>query len=224
MLFRSLKPGGPHHSFWFFVDDAGNCWFSLGDDGGSLRRVRAGTATIDRFEDVLPEKTAGPGRWWHWAQPLPGKNQVAFTLFNGDGLWTFDPQRFATSPATAFERIADIGYSYLGLAVGGDRIYYIQRAGRQKGHQNVDDHHLLSVGWTGAAKGTITDHGLIADQTGRRAWRIPTLAADSTGRVFMVADWYTRPDEKGSYRHQKGDTYKHIDRGQFFATGRIDAR
>lgn len=216
-----LKEGGPHNSFWFLVDHRGDCWFTLGGDGGSLRCARAVTGKIERWENVLPEKEAGADRWWHWAQPLPDGDRCAFTLFEGKSLWIFDANQANTDPTKAFQQVQDIGDTYLGLAVGKDRVYYIQRAGRQKGHQNVDDHHLLSVSLDPKVQPAIVDHGLIVDQDGRHAWRIPGLATDGHGRVFMIGDWYVKSGEKGTLRHDKGTEYKEIERGEFFGVAEV---
>jgi len=142
----------------------------------------------------------------------------------GGALWTFDSTRDVASGA-AFRKVAHIGPADLGMALGGERVYYIQRAGRRRGHK-ANDHHLLSVALDAKAAPAIVDHGLIVDQEGRTPWRIPSLAADGKGQVYLVGDWRLKPGEKGTLRYgydrRKGsDTWRWLWRGQFFAAADV---
>jgi hypothetical protein len=215
-----VKAGGPHGSFHLFVDGRGDCWFTIGRDNGTLCCARLATGKIDRWENVLPDPSAGADRAWHWAQPLPDGKRCAFTLMDGNKLWIFDADQFSRDPSKGFQVVQDIGYSYLGMALAKNRVYYIQRAGRKKGHQNASDHHLLSVALDPKTAPAIIDYGLIVDRAGRQPWRIPGLTADGQGNVFMVGDWNLLAGETGTLRHDKGDQYKELRRGEFFAVAK----
>jgi hypothetical protein len=223
------------------VDRRGDVWFSIAAQNGELRRVHADTGKIDVYPNVLPklerwdkeEVDASAknqaNRWIMWIQPLDGDRAV-FTLgYDGGALYLFD----ATKPIGSgreFQKLKHIGYTDLGLAVGGGRVFYYQRAQRGYGHQGdqakggIHDFHLLSVSVDAAAGYPITDHGLLRDEAGRLVWRAPGMMTDGRGRVFFIGDWWTLPGDIGSHRYQYDhgkESYPRLDRGQFFAVTEV---
>ena len=131
-------------SFWFYVDNGGNVWFTLWkrnyrypDDEGNLYVYRPETGRIETYYDALPKGRLIDGtpvkdnsqRSWTWISPLPGREKCYFTmgaLGGGDErLWLFDPTKDIMS-GEAFEPVANIGSNYFQTAVGGDRLYFVQ--------------------------------------------------------------------------------------------------
>jgi len=229
-----VKPGKWGHCFWLFVDRRGDCWFTLHGTGGALFCARAETGRIERYENALPklcrwdrdEELHDPGvqqsRWWRWSQPLGDGDRCVFSMAGGGRLWLFDATKDIPSGA-AFRKVAHIGAGDLGMALGGGRVYYVQRAGRNP-RPKANDHHLRSVSLDPKADPAIVDHGLILDQDGRTPWRIPSLAADAEGHVYMVGDWRLNKGEKGTLRYgYRGgkDTWRELWRGQFFAVADV---
>jgi hypothetical protein len=209
-------------AFYPFVDQRGDCWISQASDSASLMCVRSATGQIDRWTNVLPESQLGSGRFWEWAEALDGERCV-FTLQSGTYLHCFNAAAAGDNPSNAIYAVQDIGPTGTGHAVGGDRVYYIQRANRQVGWQEYQDFHLLSVALNTNTTPAIIDHGLIADQSGRCVWRCDALATDPQGRVYMAGDWWLLPGEQGTttgtLRHVDGpgSNYTALVRGQFFA-------
>jgi hypothetical protein len=206
----------------FFVDAAGDCWFSLRSETGSLRRVNGATLAVDWFKDALPvSPDAVP---WEdsnammWSRPIGDGSRCVF-LKSDRWLWQFDSARPLTN---AFTRLAEVGPAGLGTALGGDLVYFVRsadpkpRSGRY--FDKRDDHHLYSVPVKG---GVVTDHGLIEDAEGRRPWRIHSLAADEAGRVFMTGDWYCKTETEGMKRYagekDGKPVFEQLRRGLFFA-------
>jgi hypothetical protein len=83
--------------YWFFIDQKGDCWFSLWRGHGrypecgrgNLYRVLANSGRIECFEDVLPDCKLAPDgkpvaedqlidRRWTWAEALPGEKALPF--------------------------------------------------------------------------------------------------------------------------------------------------
>ena len=135
-------------TFWFFIDNRGNCWFTLWKnhwpldwDHGDLYKFDAATGEIHCYKDVLPVGKLAPDgapaaealeteRSWSWAQALPGNERCLFTtgcLGGGDErLWIFDPEMNIES-GDAFQPIAYLGSTYLANAFDGrDRLYFVQ--------------------------------------------------------------------------------------------------
>lgn len=134
-------------SFWFYVDNNGNVWFSLWkkhysyeNDNGNLYVYRPDEKRIQTYVDALPKGKYIDGtpvtdeymltqRAWTWISPLPGREKCYFTmgcLGGGDErLWLFDPSKDVAS-GEAFEEVASIGSNYFETAVGGDRLYFVQ--------------------------------------------------------------------------------------------------
>ncbi len=228
-------------SFWMFVDRRGDVWFSVAGQEGALRCIRGETGEIETFPNALPplylwnENKVDPNpkhqsrRWIMWMQPLDS-DRAAFTLgFNGGMLYTFDSTKPIGS-GQEFQAVKHIGYTDLGLAILGKRIFYYQRANRGYGHQGsqapggVKDFHLLSVSLDAADGHAITDHGLIKDQDGRLLWRAPGMQTDGRSRVFLIGDWWTLPGDIGSSRYEFKDgkeSYIQLPRGTFFAVADV---
>ncbi|MCG3149152.1 MAG: hypothetical protein PCFJNLEI_02611 [Verrucomicrobiae bacterium] len=221
---RTALAGIPYGggAFYPFVDQRGDCWISQATDSASLMCVRSATGQVDRWTNVLPESGLGSGRFWEWAEALDG-DRCVFKLAGGQYLHTFNAAAAGANPSNAITALQNIGPTGAGHVVGGDRVYYIQRANRQVGWQEYQDFHLLSAALNTNVFPAIIDHGLIADQNGRRVWRSHALAADRQGRLFMVGDWWLLPGEQGSstgtLRHVDGPgtNYTALVRGQFFA-------
>ncbi len=137
-------------NFWFFIDNKGNCWFTLwkmlehtkpsGRDRGNLYCYSPEAGKIITYEDVLPKGEYIDGtpvtdehlldsRAWTWAAALPGREKCLFTmgmLGGGDErLWIFDPSK-NIEKGKAFKPIAYIGSTFLETALGGDRVYFVQ--------------------------------------------------------------------------------------------------
>lgn len=226
--------GSFHSSFWMFVDQRGDAWFSVAGQNGTLQRVRGATGVIDVYPNALPpmyrwdtEQVASGSdqaqRWIMWMQPLDGDRAV-FTLgWFGGMMYLFDSSKPIGS-GQEFKNLRHIGYSDLGLAVDGTRVFYYQRANRGFGHQEADDFHLLSVSLEPEAGYPITDYGLLKDQDGRTVWRVPGMAADGHGKVFMVGDWWTVAGDIGTSRYRwngGAEYYEPLPRGEFFAVADI---
>jgi hypothetical protein len=133
---------------WFFVDDRGNCWFTLWKnhwplswDHGDLYQFDVNTREIKCYKDVLPSGKLAPDgasvqanlnaeRSWSWADALPGNKQCLFTtgcLGGGDErLWIFDPRKNIEN-GEAFQPFAYIGSTFLANAFDQqDRLYFVQ--------------------------------------------------------------------------------------------------
>lgn len=142
-----MTKGQKGASFWFFVDNKGNVWFTLWklhwlyeNDRGNLYVYRPEADRIDTYQDVLPKGKYMDGspvtndtllkqRAWVWAKALPGKEKCLFTMGDWGGgderLWMFDPSKNIEN-GEAFTAIATIGSTFLQTDIGGDRLYFVQ--------------------------------------------------------------------------------------------------
>lgn len=252
-----LVQKGQTGSFWFYVDDRGDCWFTYWQmhnrcpEGGhgNLFRVDAESGEIERFENVLPDCRLAPDgvavtqaqfdeRCWSWAHALPGSARGLFTMGHCSGdderLWLFDPHKDIRS-GRAFESLGYIGPTFLAVALGKRRVFYVQRgdAASARGWSaeaareldpdtfgHTEDLHLKSISLDPGAPGEVLDHGGIIDQQGRAARHIDSLAADQEGRVYMTGSWYLLPGEEGTLQltwDQPVREFKPVKRGQYFA-------
>ena len=226
--------GYDYSSFWTFVDQRGDVWFSIKNQGGDLQQVHGDTGLIEVHANALPalvrwdsnqletDAVLQANRSIMWMQPLDGDRALLTMSMNGGMLYEFDSTR---PMASAFTEIRHIGYNNLGgLAVGGNRVFYYQRANRGFGNQEFQDFHLLSVSLEAAAGHPITDHGLMVDQDGRRVWRMPGMMTDGQGRVYGIGDWWTIPGDLGTLRYDwngGNEIYEQLPRGQFFALANV---
>jgi hypothetical protein len=222
-------------AYWMFVDRRGDVWFSVKNQNGDLRRIRADSGQIDVFPHALPplykwdsnqivsDKTKQVNRYVGWMQRLDG-DRALFTLWDQGGmLYLFDASKPIGS-GQEFQNIKHIGYSDLGMAIGGNRVFYYQRANRGFGHQEANDFHLLSVLLDANSGYPITDHGLLKDQDGRVVWRVPGMMTDGKNKVFMIGDWWTIPGDVGTLRcnYKTGkEVCAQLNRGEFFAVATI---
>lgn len=235
-----VVPNAQGVCFWFFVDKAGDCWFSLWTKGryfpygghGHLHRIHGDTGEIELVEDTLPDCRVSypdgqclPGsdevladRAWTWAAALPGSERCLFLMGRGGGnderLWVFSPP--SSSPSgDMFRSVGLVGPTFLPVALGGNRVYYVQRgdlrrqrewsaeAERDRDPESVgwkqaihaEDLHLKSISLHSADEGAVTDHGRIVDQNGRAPRHIDSLAADQEGRVYAVGSWHLLPGD-----------------------------
>lgn len=252
-----LVQRGQTGSFWFYVDDRGDCWFTYWQmhnrcpDGGhgNLFRVEAESGELERFENVLPDCRLAPDgeplqqarldeRCWSWAQALPGNARGLFTMGHCSGdderLWLFDARKDIWS-GQAFEPLGYIGPTFLAVALGNRRVFYIQRgdvasarnwsaeAARELDpdiYGQTEDLHLKSISLDPRTPGAVQDHGRIVDEKGRAARHIDSLAADQVGRVYMTGSWYLLPGEEGTLQYtwdQPVREFRRVKRGQFFA-------
>ena len=228
-------PGGYEYaSFSMFVDRRGDVWFSIKNQGGNLLQIHGDTGKIEIHENALPPlvrwdanvRETDPhqqaSRYIAWTQPLDGDRALVTMSPWGGMLYAFD----STKPmAEAFTPLRHIGPNYSGgVALGGNRVYYYQRANRAFGNQEFKDFHLLSVSLDPAAGYPITDYGLLVDQDGRTAWRLPGMMADAQGHVYMIGDWWTKSGDLGSLRYhvRRGqEVYEQLPRGEFFAVAEV---
>lgn len=253
------RPGGnlgTNPSFWSYVDPDGNCWFTMwrgggryaAGGGGNLWRVSGASGQIERFADVLPEARLWPDgqrcseelqkdRAWTWAQSLPDRQQCLFAMGFAAGdderLWAFDPAE-DIALGTAFQPVGYIGPVFLALALGNERVFYIQR-GDPASHRNYsgeakrdedpdvvgknEDYHLKSISLAPSTYGQVTDHGAIVDQMGRAPRMVDSLAADQEGRAYMVGSWHILPDDQPTLQIdlENPEVFQTMKRGQFFA-------
>lgn len=232
---------GPSHGdwdfpcYWTFVDRRGDVWFSLKNQNGDLQQIHGDTGAIEVHAGALPalvrwdsnETESKPAlqaaRSIEWMQALDGDRALLTMSDHGGMLYEFDSTR---PVASAFTPIRHIGFNYLGgIAIGGNRVFYYQRANRAFGNQEFQDFHLLSVSLEEGH--AITDHGLIVDQDGRKPWRLPGMVADAHGHLYAIGDWWTIPGDLGTLRYswnRGNETYKQLPRGEFFAVAELDGR
>jgi hypothetical protein len=223
---------GRGSGIYWFADKRGDVWFTLGpgDEGtgggnDNLYRISGATGEITGYMGALPPMT----RWdvnslaadqdnsfWRWGQSLGDGDRFIFSMSGSGGaggsLYIFDAGKVAGSDfSQAFTELAWIGGSDLGLAVGSDRIWYVQRSDGNFTQSVTEANiaagltmHLRSV--LLSAPYTIQDWGQIVDENGRFPCRLPALATDNNGHVFAVGDWYMGPGEGHAY-----ETYRHND-------------
>ena len=144
-----LTKGQKSASFWFFVDNQGNVWFTLWklhwlyeNDRGNLYVYRPDQHKIQTYTDVLPKGKFMDGtpvtndtllrqRAWVWAKALPGKEKCMFTMGDWGGgderLWIFDPSKNIEN-GEAFREVANVGSTFLQTDIGGNRLYFVQFA------------------------------------------------------------------------------------------------
>lgn len=144
-----MTKGQKGASFWFFVDNKGNVWFTLWklhwmpeNDHGNLYVYRPDQDKIDTYTDVLPKGKYMDGtpvtndtllkqRSWVWARALPGNEKCLFTMGDWGGgderLWILDPSKNIEN-GEAFQEVASIGSTFLQTDLGGDRLYFVQFA------------------------------------------------------------------------------------------------
>jgi len=255
-------------NFWFYVDAAGTCWFTIWrepartpENSGHLYYVKAGEKEIHRYEDVLPEGLRAPdgepapeegrrNRSWTWAVPIDDGRRAVFTMGRYGGgderVWLFDPSLDVKS-GEAFIPLGYIGSTFLSVALGGDRVYFVQYRdlddARSHTPENIRDRdpervqfpaelHLRSVSIAKGKNRDVKDHGRIVDQDGRTPLMIESLAADDAGRVYMVGSWSVNSEEEATLQYVwEGQgfwpdlepwKFHRLERGEFFAWGKAN--
>ncbi len=236
----------------FFLDARGDLWFPMagGDDwkGSGHDRLfvlRAGASRFESFDHALPEMTTWEANrpskfqdesWWVWGAAAPDRSRFFFTMKDGrndDGgsIYVFDPSRMPDT-RKAFREVAFIGGSTLALSLAGDRIYFVRRSdgrpaeivGRDEIARGVALHLYRVLLDPADGEERIRDYGRIVDRDGRVPMRIPVIAADGAGRVYLTGDWYLKDDDPESMhtlRHRGGSRYVRLDRGQMFAVADV---
>ncbi len=235
---KNLGQVGPQYDscMFMFLDQRGDVWFAPAWDNGTLRCAHPDKDTIDLYRNVLPPAYQGASetiepdpekqgwRGFHWLRKVDG-NRAVFTLTYHTGmLYMFDSSK-PIGPA-AFTAIKYIGHNELGMALGPNRVYYVQRANRQFGmneegsKESFRDMHLLDVSLDPATGYAITDHGLIQDQKGRLLFSASAMVTDNRAALFMVGDWWRLDSDVGTWQYDRKDGKEisvQLDRGEFLA-------
>ena len=239
-------------SLYFFMHKSGDLWFSVWSDDGQLYKYSPVSKKIERFAKVLPSaKWAPDGKpapstdWatsWTWAQALPGNEKCLFSMgFYGGGdesLWLFDPSK-KLEEGEGFQPLAYTGTNFLSMALGGNRVYFVQKADiaaargydteseRENDPDSVgynEELHLRSVSLNPKENKEVLDHGLIIDTKGRKLRMSESLAADENGNVYIVGSWYLLKGEKGTLKHKYGKVERgpmiEAKRGEFFGVAK----
>lgn len=206
-----LPPGGWDAAVYFmYVDDNGNCWLPAPD--GVLAKYDSERDEMVMIPNALPEKSNMRYRQWYWSKSIPGQNKALVATYNS--LYVFDPE--ADDQDKFRLVITGIGHVGLGADFNGETLYYTQSTGGRRAPV-----HLKSIDvW--ADEPEVVDHGLVVDQDGRRPWRLPSLAADAEGRVYITGDWYTLPGDTQTTRwNPENNGYSGTGRAQRFSFIRI---
>lgn len=251
-------------SFWFYLDDKSRLWTTVWRGGNTLHCYDPSADSLTTYDNAFPEPKLAPdgrpgektkARSWTWAKAIDGGKRCLFTMgdkLGGDErLWIFDPSKDVKSKE-AFTPVCYVGTTFLSVALGGNRVYFVQRADNassrgysiennrdlpadQKGY-HVNNLHLRSVSLDQNDPHPFFDHGRIIDKEGRTPGFIGSLAADSTGNVFMSGSWLIKPGDqptlkfiyknpgdrsadkvKSETTDGKNYEYEALKRGEFFA-------
>lgn len=235
-------------AFWFYLDDKGKVWTSVWGGTNKLHSYDPETDKITTYNNAFPEpKIAPDGKpvekvsykplCWTWAKAIDGGKRCLFTMGDYGGgderLWIFDPQKNIESKE-AFIPICYIGNTFLSVALGGNRVYFIQRGDNKssRGYSteatrdlppdengyHVNNLHLKSVALNQNDPHLFIDHGRIVDQDGRTPAYIGSLAADDKGNVFTSGGWLIKPGDQPTLKYiYEGNNYETLKRGEFFA-------
>ncbi len=179
-MLGSMQAGGYDAAvYYMYCDPSGVLWLPTWK--GRLARYDPAKDVVDLIDGVLPVKAEMPYQNWMWIRPISGQGRAAVTC--GDGLYVFNP----SGGKPSFKFVARIGKTDLGTAIAGSVVYYIQ------------DLHLKAVN-IGKENPDVTDYGLVTDQDGRRPWRLPSLAADTQGGIYITGDWFTQGNDTATTR------------------------
>lgn len=235
-------------AFWFYLDDKGKVWSSVWRGTNALQCYDPETDKITTYENAFPEpKIAPDGKpvekvshqslCWTWAKAIDGGKRCLFTMGDYGGgderLWIFDPHK-NISTKEAFTPVCYIGNTFLSVALGGNRVYFIQRGDNKssRGYSteanrdipadengyHVNDLHLKSVSLDQNSSHRFIDHGKLIDQDGRTPAYIGSLAADDKGNVFTSGGWLIKPGDQPTLKYiYEGNNYETLKRGEFFA-------
>ena len=83
--------GYDYSSYWTFVDQRGDVWFSVKNQNGALQRIHGESGVIEVYPDALPplyrwdtdevaSRTDQVGRYIEWMQPLDGDRAHAHAV------------------------------------------------------------------------------------------------------------------------------------------------
>jgi hypothetical protein len=239
-------------NFWFYLDDTGKLWFPMWYGSNKLYCYDPEADKIIIYDNAFPEPRLAPDGKpvkhamsgnsiaWTWASPIEGGKRCLFTMGDHGGgderLWIFDPSKDIKSKE-AFIPVCYIGNTFLSVALGGKRVYFIQMndnaASRgyeceinrelppDKNGYQVHNLHLRSVALDPADPHQFIDHGRIIDQDGRTPAYIGSLAANEKGDVFIDGSWLIKPGDQPTLRFvygaKEGQEYETLKRGEFFA-------
>jgi len=235
-------------SFWFYLDDTGKLWTSIWKGKSVLHCYDPELDSILTYQNVFPEPRLAPDGnlavkptnkeiSWTWATPIDGRRKCLFTMGDQGGgderLWLFDSHKDIASGA-AFTPICFVGNTFLSVAIGGDRLYFIQRAinTSSRGYSNEDNWdlepdkkgyhpnnlHLKSLSWNLNDNHDIVDHGRIIDDAGRTPGMIESLAADKNCNVFMSGSWLIKSGDQPTLQYNYDEKkFNALKRGEFFA-------
>jgi hypothetical protein len=213
-------PAGGHHAavYYMYCDRDGNLWLPAPD--GVLARFDGEQRKLELIPDALPTKSSKPSEQWYWARPIAGENRAAVTTNHAGSnegatkLSIFDP----AAKENRFKVVADTGQTYLGVAIAGNVVYFIQN---EDGKTQGNAPKRLKAVNIAAAIPSVTDYGEITDQDGRKPWRIPALAADTKGGVYMTGSWSVQANDTRTTRlnqdREGNETYPPQDRCERFA-------
>ncbi len=223
--------------FYFFIDNSSRLWASVWKGKGSLYCYDPAVDSIKEYKNAFPEaklyndeKANQPPTFvekaWTWLHPIENGEKCLFTMgdFGGgdERLWIFDPNENIESK-NAFKPICYIGNTFLSVALGGNRVYFIQRASNaesrnydaegkrdepaNKSGHHVSNLHLKSVSLDPKCGYKIIDHGRLIDKKGRTAAYIGSLAADEKGNVYMSGGWLIAEGDQPTlqYVHKSSD-------------------
>lgn len=213
-------------SFHFFVDDTGKVWISMWKGNGTLYCYDPAKDKIIKYNNAFPQPKLYPdekiasdaamkGASWTWAQAIDGGKRCLFTMGDYGGgderLWIFDPSKGIESKE-AFTPVGYIGNTFLSVALGGNRVYFIQRGDNtvsrhydtegnrdlpaDENGYHINDLHLKSISINTDGENSIIDHGKLIDKDGRTPAYIGSLAADDKGNVYMSGGWLTKPGDQ----------------------------
>jgi hypothetical protein len=234
--------------FWFYLDDQGRVWSSVWHGTNALQCYDPETDKIITYQNAFPEPKIAPNGnpiekvsfnelCWTWAKSIDGGKRCLFTMGDYGGgderLWIFDPHKNISSKE-AFTPICYIGNTFLSVALGGRRVYFIQRGDNKssRGYStegnrdlpadengyHVNDLHLKSVSLDQNSSHPFIDHGKLIDQDGRTPAYIGSLAADDKGNVFIDGGWLIKPGDQPTLKYiYEGNYYETLKRGEFFA-------
>jgi hypothetical protein len=180
--------------------------------------------------------SSGSHRAWEWGQARDDGETFVFSMFSDGAVWEFDPDTFDANPANrslAFRKVAWVGPNGLAKAIGGDDLYYVQRANEALTNVGTlgnrgPDNHLLCVD---IDTGAITDHRRLVDDLGRTPRRTEGMSADAFGHVYLTghrrllesdlgttAQTWRYDDTASTVGTPNGDgNYYEMWRGQYFA-------
>lgn len=225
------KLGAGKASFYFFLDDLGRVWTPIWRGEGNLYCYDPAVDSIAAYKNVFPDPKLMPDGnqhvspffkepCWTWAQPVDGGKKCLFTMgdFGGgdERLWIFDPHKDISSKK-AFTPVCYIGNTFLSVALGGNRVYFIQRSDNASGRNynaegnrdlpadekgyHINNLHLKSVCLNPDNGYKIVDHGRLIDKQGRTAAYIGSLAADEKGNVYMSGSWLIKEGDQPSLQY-----------------------